>query len=86
MLSSRLNSGKAIEANIAIIRTFVLIRQHVPEYREFQEKLLKLEKRYNKNFREIYTAFNFLINDKIAQGEQKNRRRIGFKTNNDDSL
>ncbi len=80
MLSSVLNSEKAIEVNIAIIRTFVLVRQHALNHKELQDKLQKLEKKYNKNFKEIYAALNLLIEDKVLQDEQKNREPIGFKT------
>jgi hypothetical protein len=80
MLSSVLNSEKAIEVNIAIMRTFVLIRQHALQYKDLQEKLMKLEKRSNKNFKEIYHALNLLLEDKSVQEEQKAREPIGFKT------
>jgi hypothetical protein len=80
MLSSVLNSEKAIEVNIAIIRTFVLIRQYAVNYKELHEKLQKLEKKYNKNFKEIYEALSLLIGAKIGQEELFNREPIGFKT------
>lgn len=80
MLSSVLNSEKAIDVNIAIMRTFVLVRQHALNYKELQEKLQKLEKTYNKNFKEIYHALNLLLEEKAVQEEQKNREPIGFKT------
>jgi hypothetical protein len=79
MLSSVLNSSKAIEVNIMIIRTFVLIRQHALEFKELQAKLLLLEKKYNKNFKEIYQALNMLLADKQRQENFTNRERIGFK-------
>src|SRR5689334_18912410 len=80
MLSSVLNSDKAIEVNIAIMRTFVLIRQYALNYKELQDKLKKLEKKYNKNFKEIFHALNLLLEEKAIQEEQKSRERIGFKT------
>lgn len=80
MLSSVLNSEKAIAVNIVIMRTFVLVRQHALGYKELHEKLQKLEKKYNKNFKEIYHALNLLLNDKAVQDEQQNREPIGFKT------
>jgi hypothetical protein len=67
MLSSVLNSERAIEVNTAIIRTFVLVRQHTLNYKDLQQKLQKLEKKYNKNFKEIYHALNLLLNDKAVQ-------------------
>ena len=80
MLSSVLNSDIAIEVNIAIMRTFVLIRQYALNYKDLQEKLQKLEKKYNKNFKEIYHALNLLLEERTIQEQQKNRERIGFKT------
>ena len=79
MLSSVLNSQKAIEVNIIIIRTFVLIRSHALEFKELQTKLLVLEKKYNKNFKEIYQALNLLLDSKQQQEDFANRERIGFK-------
>lgn len=64
MLSSVLNSEKAIEVNIAIIRTFVLVRQHLLNFKELQQKL---EKKTNLNFKEIYQALNLLLENKQQQ-------------------
>jgi hypothetical protein len=79
MLSSVLNSQKAIEVNIIIIRTFVLIRQHALQFKELNAKLLLLEKKYNNNFKEIYQALNLLLEDKQQQKDFADRERIGFK-------
>ncbi len=79
MLSSVLNSERAMEVNIIIIRTFVLIRQNALEFKELHSKLLMLEKKYNKNFKEIYQALNLLLHDKQQQENFSNRERIGFK-------
>ena len=80
MLSSVLNSDRAIEVNIAIMRTFVLIREHALNYKQLQQKLQELEKQYNRNFKEIYQALNLLISNKVQQEETTKRERIGFKT------
>lgn len=79
MLSSVLNSDKAIEANIAIIRTFVLIRQHISDYKELEAKIKKLEKKYNQNFTQVFKALEVLLEQKQEGEDFKNRRRIGFK-------
>ncbi len=80
MLSSVLNSEKAIQVNIIIIRTFVLIRQAAIANKELYEKILKLEKKYNKNFREIFKALEYLVTKKQVEEDFKSRRRIGFKS------
>lgn len=79
MLSSILNSEKAIDVNIAIIRTFVLVKQSVPDYKDLSENLKKLERKSNKNFKEIFTALDYLITKKQEESTLKNRQRIGFK-------
>ena len=43
MLSSILNSEKAIDVNIAIIRTFVLVKQSVLDYKDLSENLKNLK-------------------------------------------
>ena len=53
MLSSVLNSERAIEVNTIIIRTFVLIRQSALQFKELYAKLLSLEKKYNKNLKKF---------------------------------
>ncbi|MGI8584202.1 MAG: hypothetical protein ACR2KX_18540 [Chitinophagaceae bacterium] len=70
-----MNSQKAIEVNIIIIRTFVLIRQHALQFKELNAKLLLLEKKYNNNFKEIYQALNLLLEDKQQQKDFADRER-----------
>ena len=79
MLSSVLNSKKAIDVNIAIIRTFVIIRQKAVEHKDLHERIMILEKKYNKNFREVFKALGYLVAEKQQLEDLKNRRRIGFK-------
>lgn len=79
MLSSVINSEKAIEVNIAIIRTFVLIRQYALDFGELSKKIKQLEKKYNANFKEVFAALDFLISKKNNEENIKDRKRIGFK-------
>jgi hypothetical protein len=64
MLSSILNSEKAIDVNIFIIRTFVLIRQYAQDYKELEQKIKSLEKKHNKNFKQLFTALELLLQEK----------------------
>jgi hypothetical protein len=80
MLSSVLNSEKAINVNIAIIRTFVTIRQYALNFKELETKIKKLEKKYNNNFQQIFKALDLLLTEKQEQEDFKNRKRIGFKS------
>lgn len=75
MLSSVLSSPKAIEVNIAIMRTFVKIRQYVLNYKELAEKLIEHDKRFS----DVYEALDYLITKDKQEIEHKERRRIGFK-------
>ena len=79
MLSSVLNSQKVIDVNITIIRTFVLLRQMALEHTDLHEKIIKLEKKYNKSFKEVFKALEFLVAEKGQEEDFKNRKRIGFK-------
>lgn len=75
MLSSVLSSKKAIETNLAVMRTFVALRKIALNYKEIMEKLEQMEKGYDKKFTEIFTALKYLLNP-----AQSTRRRIGYKT------
>jgi hypothetical protein len=44
------------------------------------ENLKKLERKSKKNFKEIFTALNYLITTKQEEKTLKDRKRIGFKT------
>jgi hypothetical protein len=79
MLSSVLNSKKAIEVNISIIRAFVVMRQVALHYKELADKIAELEHKYNKNFADVYEALNLLLQDKTVQEDFTKRKRIGFK-------
>lgn len=79
MLSSVLKSEKAIQVNIIIIRTFVLLRQVALNYSELNEKIKKMEKKYNSNFKEIFKALECLVAEKQQEEDFAKRTRIGFK-------
>ncbi len=49
MLSGILNSNKAIEVNIAIMRAFVVLRLYASTYKEFGEKLAQIESKFDKH-------------------------------------
>jgi hypothetical protein len=51
MLSSVLKSTRAVQVNIAIMRTFVRLRQMLETHRDLAEKLQTLEQKYDKQFR-----------------------------------
>jgi hypothetical protein len=79
MLSSVLNSKKAIHVNISVIRTFVLLRQHLADYKDLKENIAILEKQMNLNFKDINQALHYLLNKDAQEIAQNNRKQIGFK-------
>ncbi len=79
MLSSVLNSKKAIDVNIAIMRAFVLLRQHLSDYKDLKSAIVKLEKEMNIKFKDIHQALNHLLQKDKAKVKHENRERIGFK-------
>ena len=79
MLSSVLKSKKAIVVNIAIIRAFVLLRQHLMNYSDLKKQLLHLENEMNIKFKDINQVLNYLMDKDVQNKEQVNRNRIGFK-------
>jgi phage regulator Rha-like protein len=48
MLSSVLNSTRAVQVNIAIMRTFVRLRQILATHKDVAEKLQAMERKYDK--------------------------------------
>lgn len=83
MLSGILNSEKAINVNIAIMRAFVYLKQFALTNKELTEKLKKLEKKSNKQFKDVYEALDYLLQKDKIETEQKKRVRIGFKRENE---
>ena len=84
MLSSVLNSKRAIEVNIAIMRTFVRIRQLLATHEELAWRLEQLEWRQNEQagqIREVFETIQQLIE---GPAEEEPRRRIGFPASDTD--
>jgi phage regulator Rha-like protein len=74
MLSSVLNSKKAIQINIQIIRIFTKLREMVDAYKELREKVEELEKTSASNFEQIFYAIKMLIKE-----DKKPKQQIGFR-------
>lgn len=79
MLSSVLNSSKAIQINIQIIRAFVFMRQYALSHKDLTVKLHELESKYDKQFKDVYDAISFLLQKDNLETEQKQRKQIGYK-------
>jgi hypothetical protein len=73
MLSSVLNSPKAIQVNIQIMKTFVKLRQIMASNAELAQKVDALEKKYDGQFTVVFEAIRQLVTP-VAPG----KRKIGF--------
>lgn len=74
MLSSVLNSKRAIAMNVAIMRTFIALRRLAKNYSTIVAKLKEMEGKYDKQFKEVYELIHALLDPPIAP-----RPKIGYK-------
>jgi hypothetical protein len=79
MLSSVLNSEKAISMNISIIRAFVMLRQWALTYQELSDKLTDLEQQHNQKFNDIDQVLKYLLQKDYSSKQQANRENLGYK-------
>ena len=77
MLSSVLNSERAIQVNIAIIRTFVKLRQILSTHKELSLKLKELEEKAARHDTDIHVIFE-AIRQLMKPLPVKPKRQIGF--------
>jgi hypothetical protein len=74
MLSSVLNSDRAVLVNVEIMRTFVRLRQLLATHVDLARKLDALEKKYDAQFKVVFDAIRALM----APPPEPRRGRIGF--------
>ena len=73
MLSSVLNSNKAIEVNIQIMRTFTKLRELMLVHKDLRQKIEEMERKYDTQFKIVFEAIKQLLKPPI-----KPKDRIGF--------
>lgn len=79
MVASVLNTERAIEASIYVVRAFIKLRQVLSSQRKLAQKLAELEQRldsHDESIRAIITAIKELMEPPVKES----RKRIGFKT------
>ena len=79
MLSAVLNSKRAVQTSILIIRAFVMMRQFTLTYDELSEKLIELEKKHNQKFDDIEQVLTYLMQKDKQQTQQITRKQVGYK-------
>ena len=76
MLSSVLNSERAIQVNILIMRAFTQLRSMLSTHKELKRKIESMERKYDRQFRVVFDAIKQLIDT-----ESKPKKKIGFEVN-----
>ena len=75
MLSTVLNSDRAIEVNIQIMRAFVKLREMLATHKNLARKLASMEKKYDAQFKIVFDALRQLMEPQ----EMKKKGKIGFR-------
>lgn len=90
MLAAVLNSDKAIDMNLTIIRAFIALKQFAIQHANFSDQLQALREElhgridvHDAQLGQIYEAIENLLDQNVDRKEKeeawKNRNRIGFK-------
>jgi len=73
MAASVLNSERAVDTSVFVVRAFVRMRETMASHRELSQRLIVLEKTYDARFRAVFSAIRALM-----EPPKTPRRRIGF--------
>lgn len=76
MLSSALNSKRAILVNIQIMRTFTKLREIIMTHKDLQRKIEDMERKYDQQFKVVFDAIKQLLTPPTPP--EKPKRHIGF--------
>ena len=74
MLSSILNSDRAVEVNIQIMRTFLKLRELMLVHKDLREQIETMEKKYDYQFKVVFNAIK-----KLLEPPDKSKNPIGFR-------
>mgnify|MGYP000985491351 CR=1 FL=1 len=75
MLSTVLNSARAVKVNIEIMRAFVRLRRLMASHEDLARKLAELEKKYDHHFAVVFEA----IRGRMAPSVEPPKGRLGFR-------
>src|SRR4030095_16909616 len=75
MLSSVLNSQRAIQVNIEIMRAFVKLREMLASNADLSRRLDELESKYDRQFKVVFDAIRELMSPQV-----RDRKQIGFRS------
>ena len=74
MLSSVLNSERAVQVNIAIMRAFVKLREMIASHKDLAKRLDDIENKYDSQFKVVFDAIRQLMTP-----PEPKKRKIGFE-------
>ena len=74
MLATVLNTPRAVDASLAVVRAFVKMREMVATHKDLAEKLYAMEQKYDEQFRAVFDAIRQLMSVDAVE-----RESIGFK-------
>jgi hypothetical protein len=77
MLSSVLNSDRAVEVNIAIMRAFVHLRRMVSSHADLARRLKELEQRFEDHDEKIEAIFEAIR--QLMTPPDRPKKKIGFE-------
>ncbi len=81
MAASVLNTSRAVEVSIYVVRAFVKFREMIASHKDLARKLEELEKKYDAQFRVVFDAIRELM---IPPKDDK--RKIGFVAKDSQAL
>ncbi|MES2455006.1 MAG: ORF6N domain-containing protein [Bacteroidota bacterium] len=79
MLSSVLNSPRAIQVNIQVMRIFARFRKYLFDHNELRAQIEEIRQQLHNNSKNIELVFQYLDELVEKKAEPKPRKRIGFK-------
>jgi len=79
MLSSVLNSDKAIQTNIQIMRIFTKVRQMLLDTKEIKLDIVQIQKKLENHDKNIELVFSYLDEMTGKEESKKQRTKIGYK-------
>ena len=74
MLANVLNSARAVDVSVQIVRTFVRLREILASHKDLARKLEEMEKKYDHQFKVVFEAIRQLITP-----PEKPKKEIGFR-------
>ena len=77
MAATILNSPRAVEMSIFVVRAFVKLRGMIISHKDLKQKIEEMEKKYDSQFKIVFTAIKELMTT-----PEKPARKIGFKIEN----